>query len=190
MTWPSNKETFPTWENKNLEEGKLGTKIDAVILNNVFRLLERIQDSLGVSFISGYTDLKDRLDKIKSMRYIYAFNVLPTASYDKYVGMNNEGNGYDEIGMMGFDDNLIVDEMHCKAWLPIASGSVLNLRLYKTGNYANKEITYTSSDTEVKSLTGMNVQFEQRDLMALRLRETGGVAPGYRFMGCIVARYP
>jgi len=64
MTFPADKEEFPTWENKDLTLGKLGTKIDANILNNVYRLLERVEDSLGYNFIEGYFDLKAKLQYI------------------------------------------------------------------------------------------------------------------------------
>lgn len=61
MVWPATKELFPTWVNKNLSIGEKGSDIDADVLNEVYDLLERLQDSLGVSFISGFADLKARL---------------------------------------------------------------------------------------------------------------------------------
>ncbi len=76
MVWPADKETFPTWLNKDLPTDELGTEIDADILNDVFRLLERIEDSLGVSFISGYADLKERLDALPTQENTFVLSQL------------------------------------------------------------------------------------------------------------------
>lgn len=76
MVWPADKEEFPIWKNKDLPTDELGTEVDADILNNVYRLLERVQDSLGVSFIEGYADLKERLDDMPTTDEALVWSLL------------------------------------------------------------------------------------------------------------------
>lgn len=184
--FPVEKETFPTWENKDLGLSKLGSVVDADVLNHVYRLLERIQDALGVSFISGYSSLKDRLDSVVGARIVLFYSVTPGASYSKYIGLGIENANWGKISPMWYENGWEITTLYARAKSEVAVGSSAEFRIYKDGNNTGKIVTITPiSGGTVVFLNDVAVDVDEGTFIDLRCA-TGGTDPAQDMFAGIV----
>lgn len=76
MAFPVDKETWTDKVNRDLSVGEAGDMIDAGDVNALYDFLERLEDTLGISFISPYGSLKLKLDDMPTDEKAFFYSLL------------------------------------------------------------------------------------------------------------------
>lgn len=186
MVFPVDKETWRRVEGKDLPLGKIGDVVEDTDHNDFAVFLEALQDTLGVSFISGYSSLKDRLDSVVGARIVLFYSVTPGASYSKYIGLGIENANWGKISPMWYENGWEITTLYARAKSEVAVGSSSEFRIYKDGNNTGKTVTITPiSGGTVVFLNDVGVDVDEGTFIDLRCA-TGGTDPGQDMFAGIV----
>jgi len=133
MVFPADKETWRRVEGKDLPLSKLGDVIEDTDHNDYADFLERLQDVLGLTILSGFGSVKLRLADIDT-KIGDAGDFLADGSVPMTGDLNLDGNDIDNAGKIGVGKSSPGVALDCTG-----SGADTSLKLQNTGTVGTEK---------------------------------------------------